>query len=386
MSEQPLRGALQPNRYSPTKTSKHLLTCTTPTCIIHPAYHLCCVARSNHIELISTETGEVLGKGRDLQHGIDLVTFTAGNQLLYSNAVSSHGGGTKQGMGSNDYHRETSVVMYYSFHDNRILTKFTGHFGKVTSLAMMPLKAGSHIYENTGSQATAPDTFVTGSNDGYIVLWDLRTGGAVHSTQTEQTQFGLFSFKTPVVAVQFDPSGNSLATVTQDQLTVFDVRKLDAATPVSVFPTLKQDTTKLSQKDKPVLHYKRLRMQFQANHRLLIYSLGSSLLAEANLTYEQLSVTDLQASHNITSILGLSPDGKYLCTSDRTAAHVLNVSRLDWKDCSAAGELDLSKLSLDNAVPWRGHKEQVVSCSWDTKTDLVISSSIKEDIFWTQAA
>eukprot|EP00252_Welwitschia_mirabilis_P016918 TRINITY_DN37676_c0_g1_i1.p1 TRINITY_DN37676_c0_g1~~TRINITY_DN37676_c0_g1_i1.p1 ORF type:complete len:319 (+),score=59.86 TRINITY_DN37676_c0_g1_i1:105-1061(+) len=78
----------------------------------------------------------------DKKHGVDLICFTHHpNSVIFSSRNAPE-----------------ESLQYLSLYDNRILRYFKGHRGRVTSLCMSPTN----------------DTFMTGSMDHTVRLWDLR--------------------------------------------------------------------------------------------------------------------------------------------------------------------------------------------------------------------
>lgn len=74
-----------------------------------------------------------------------------------------------------------------------MLQGFHGHSGDVTSLALAPSETGN--------------TFVSGSCDRTVLIWDMRTGQFVQSFDGHESD---------VNSVRFHPSGDAVATGSDD--------------------------------------------------------------------------------------------------------------------------------------------------------------------------
>ncbi|XP_057834917.1 protein ANTHESIS POMOTING FACTOR 1 [Cryptomeria japonica] len=78
----------------------------------------------------------------DKKHGVDLISFTHHPSCVICSSRNS----------------SEELLHYLSLYDNRILRYFKGHHGRVTSLCMSPIN----------------DSFMSGSMDHSVRLWDLR--------------------------------------------------------------------------------------------------------------------------------------------------------------------------------------------------------------------
>ncbi len=101
------------------------------------------------------------------------------------------------------------TLRYWSLHDNSYLRYFRGHSDRVDALAMSPVN----------------DCFLSGSVDGSVRMWDLRTN--VCQGLLKRRAGGR-------AAVAFDPQGLIFATTSQHQIKLFDSRSFDKG-PFSTF-------------------------------------------------------------------------------------------------------------------------------------------------------
>lgn len=100
------------------------------------------------------------------------------------------------------------TIRYLSLHDNKYIRYFVGHTKKVTCLCMSPID----------------DTFLSGSMDKTLRLWDLRTTGCQ----------GIMSLTSRPVAA-FDPEGLIFATgINSESVKLYDLRSYDKG-PFSTF-------------------------------------------------------------------------------------------------------------------------------------------------------
>lgn len=138
------------------------------------------------------------------KYGVDHINYThAGNTVIYaSNKVDD-------------------AIRYQSLHDNKYLRYFTGHTKKVVTLSMSPVD----------------DTFLSGSLDKTIRLWDLRSPNCQ----------GLMHLPGRPVA-SFDPEGLIFAAgINSEMIKLYDLRSFDKG-PFTTFcltPDKDCDWTKL---------------------------------------------------------------------------------------------------------------------------------------------
>lgn len=92
------------------------------------------------------------------------------------------------------------AIRYHSLHENKYLTYFKGHQGMVHSLCMNPQN----------------DTFVSGSLDGSIKLWDLKSPTLTASISIKGSPH-----------CSIDPSGKVLGVTSANAIRLYDIRMTD---------------------------------------------------------------------------------------------------------------------------------------------------------------
>jgi len=125
------------------------------------------------------------------KYGVDLIHFThAKNSAIYSST------------------KVDDTIRYLSLHDNKFIRYFPGHTKKVITLSMSPID----------------DTFISGSLDKSLRLWDLRSPNC---------QGMMHVGGRPVAA--FDPEGLIFAAgINSNQIKLYDLRSFDKG-PFSTF-------------------------------------------------------------------------------------------------------------------------------------------------------
>nr|ACM08992.1 WD repeat-containing protein 82 [Salmo salar] len=118
------------------------------------------------------------------KYGVDLIRYThAANTVVYSS------------------NKIDDTIRYLSLHDNKYIRYFPGHNKRVTSLSMSPVD----------------DTFISGSLDKTIRLWDLRSPNCQ----------GLMHLQGKPVC-SFDPEGLIFAAgVNSEMVKLYDLRSFD---------------------------------------------------------------------------------------------------------------------------------------------------------------
>lgn len=124
------------------------------------------------LHLYGVDTGELKKTVACKQHGTSLVRFTHHRHAVIVASTTLE---------------EEECIRYLSFHDLTYLRFFKGHRTRVCSMVMNPLS----------------DTFISGSEDGEVRLWDLRT----------PTCQAVLSLDTPLAHVDYDPQGLIFAAV-----------------------------------------------------------------------------------------------------------------------------------------------------------------------------
>jgi len=125
------------------------------------------------------------------KYGVDLIHFTHGkNSAIYAST------------------KVDDTIRYLSLHDNKFIRYFPGHTKKVVTLSMSPID----------------DSFISGSGDKTLRLWDLRS---------QNCQGMMHVGGRPVAA--FDPEGLIFAAgINSEQIKLYDLRSFDKG-PFSTF-------------------------------------------------------------------------------------------------------------------------------------------------------
>lgn len=118
------------------------------------------------------------------KYGVDLIRYThASNTAIHTST------------------KENDIIRYLSLHDNKYLRYFVGHEKRVVTLSMSP----------------ADDTFISGSLDNTIRLWDLRNDKPVGKLPTQSA---------PIA--NYDPEGLIFAVgVNSEYIKLFDSRQYE---------------------------------------------------------------------------------------------------------------------------------------------------------------
>ncbi|TNN84000.1 WD repeat-containing protein 82 [Liparis tanakae] len=138
------------------------------------------------------------------KYGVDLIRYThAANTVVYSS------------------NKIDDTIRYLSLHDNKYIRYFPGHNKRVTSLSMSPVD----------------DTFISGSSDKTIRLWDLRSPNCQ----------GLMHLQGKPVC-SFDPEGLIFAAgINSEMVKLYDLRSFDKGYNNSKCVTLEASFTPDSQ-------------------------------------------------------------------------------------------------------------------------------------------
>jgi len=157
-------------------------------------------------------------KKRDIaskKYGVDLIKYTHANNTAIHTST-----------------KENDIIRYLSLHDNKYLRYFVGHEKRVVTLSMSP----------------ADDSFLSGSLDQTIRLWDLR----------QEKSLAKLSFQGSPIA-NYDPEGLIFAVgINNEVIKFFDLRLYDKGPfntiriPPPVAP-LQWETLKFSPDGKQIL-------------------------------------------------------------------------------------------------------------------------------------
>lgn len=104
------------------------------------------------IRIYDCEKGLVKRELFSKKYGVDLIKYTHANNTAIHTST-----------------KENDIIRYLSLHDNKYLRYFCGHEKRVTALCMSP----------------ADDTFISGSLDNSVRLWDLKTEKGIGKVSTE---------------------------------------------------------------------------------------------------------------------------------------------------------------------------------------------------------
>ncbi|EGG20682.1 hypothetical protein DFA_00543 [Cavenderia fasciculata] len=137
------------------------------------------------IHLYNINSGDSQKQLYSKKYGVDLIRFTHHNDAIICASKNQW----------------DESLRYLSLHDNRYLRYFKGHRNKVVSLSMSPVN----------------DTFMSGSLDDTIRLWDLRTNVCQGIIRRNGRP-----------SLSYDPEGIILATaVSGNSIKLYDVRNFD---------------------------------------------------------------------------------------------------------------------------------------------------------------
>jgi COMPASS component SWD2 len=262
------------------------------------------------VHVYNTNTGEMQKVVYSKKYGVDLIRFTHNN-----NAVIC---ASKNGWDES--------LRFLSLYDNRYLRYFKGHRDKVVSLAMSPID----------------DTFLSGSLDDTIRLWDLRTNACQ----------GLLRRKgRPAVA--YDPQGLIFAVSSSvNTIKLYDVRSFDKG-PFSTF-----------QVDYHPIEWTSMKFTNDGKHILLATNENIIFLIDA---FDGQTVRKYQSFVNDNSSTieaSFSPDAQYVLSgSEDGTIHV-------WH-----------KESGQEVAVWTGHAGPVGVVQWNPKS-MMVASGCSSLVFW----
>lgn len=146
--------------------------------------HLITSSEDDQIIIYDVERGTQKRLLNSQKYGVDHIHFThTRNAAIHSST------------------KRDDAIRYLSLHDNKFIRYFSGHTKRVNSLAMSP----------------SDDTFISGSLDSSVRLWDLRSPNCVGIMQVQGK---------PVVA--FDPEGLVFAVgVHSEQVKLYDLKSFE---------------------------------------------------------------------------------------------------------------------------------------------------------------
>jgi COMPASS component SWD2 len=171
----------------------------------HSSGEFCATANANgSVQLFNCREGKLMRTVHSKKYGVDLLRMTHHNQSVLCSSKNT----------SNDHD-----LRYLSLYDNKYLRFFHGHTDRVVSLSMSPID----------------DAFISGSLDGTVRLWNLRS---------ERCQAVLripTSHGKGLACTAFDPTGVVFVATTGDDIRLFDVRQYDKGPFTSFKPELSSD-------------------------------------------------------------------------------------------------------------------------------------------------
>eukprot|EP00026_Physarum_polycephalum_P012220 Phypoly_transcript_12505.p1 GENE.Phypoly_transcript_12505~~Phypoly_transcript_12505.p1 ORF type:complete len:341 (+),score=32.28 Phypoly_transcript_12505:94-1023(+) len=254
------------------------------------------------VHVYNTGSGEMQKVILSKKYGVDLVRFTHTN-----NAVIC---ASKNGWDES--------LRYLSLYDNRYLRYFKGHRDRVVSLSMSPIN----------------DTFISGSLDDTVRLWDLRSNACQ----------GLLRRKgRPSVA--FDPQGIIFAIGSSgNTIKLFDVRSFDKG----AFATFNVEHHPIEWTS----------MRFSNDGKYILLSTNENcIFLIDSFTGAKLQTYTSFANDNASSLeASFSPDAQYVLSgSEDGSIHV-------WQT-----------LSGKEVAVWNGHAAPVGVVQWSPRAMMVAS-------------
>ncbi|KAL6052932.1 WD repeat-containing protein 82 [Balamuthia mandrillaris] len=276
----------------------------------HEGKYLVAANDDESIHMINTETGRQEKVIHSKKYGVDLVRFTHGEPNTVICASKN---------------QWDESLRYLSLHDNRYLRYFKGHRDRVVSLAMSPIN----------------DSFLSGSMDKTVRMWDLRTNACQGLLRHVERPSVAFDAPGLIFAVS---SNNSDASTT---VKLFDLRSFDKG-PFCTFnlrhniPTLQCTGMKFSGDGKFVL---------LSTNKPVLFLLDA-------FSGEQKQAYRGHVNNQDSALEGsFTPDAQYvLCGSEDGSVHV-------WH----------TETGQPKAV-WRGHVGSVAVTQWNPRFMMAASA------------
>eukprot|EP00741_Cyanophora_paradoxa_P016480 tig00020920_g15911.t1 len=217
-------------------------------------------------------------------------------------------------------------LRYLSLYDNRYLRYFKGHRDRVVSLAMSPVN----------------DTFISGSVDDTVRLWDLRTNVCQGVLRIRGRP-----------AVSYDPQGLIFAAAMQpNQVKLYDLRSFDKG-PFETFYV----------NDKQV---EWTTMKFSPDGKFVLLGTTEGTLYLLDAFEGKLVRTFRGVTNDMASVLesSFSPDSQFILAGSEDGTVLV------WS--TATGSL---------VATWRGHAGPVGCVQWNPKK-MVVASACTNLVFW----
>jgi len=268
-------------------------------------------ADDESVHLYDTNTGVLKKTLYSKKYGVNLIRFTH-NQ---AEVICASNNGWDES------------IRYLALQNNKYISYFKGHRDRVVSLIMSPVD----------------ETFVSGSLDETVRVWDLRASGCQ----------GLLRRK-GITSLAFDPKGIVLAAaVESNQVILFDLQSYEKG-PFAAFS--------LGHSRKLNLHT----MKFSSDGRYLLISTDDSIIylidaftgstVQTYQWYSSQSGTCREAS--------FSPDGQYVLSGSET------------------GEIHIwQTLTGKEVAVLQGHTSDVGVVQWNPKT-VMMASGCSSLVFW----
>ena len=228
------------------------------------------------------------------------------------------------------------TLRYLSLHDNRYLRYFKGHRGAVTSLEISPVD----------------DSFLSGSQDGSVRLWDVRAPECAGFLRLPPAA-------TPAVA--FDPEGIIFGVAVANPgrgsahaVKLYDARSYDKG-PFATFDLdLGNDNS---------LVFSSLAFSPDGGS-ILLSTTGEPLVVLDSMNGELRAILRGRLNEvNLPLQASYSPDGQYIVSgSENGAVHI-------WPAAPPT-----TSIAVDDFVALRGHPEPTLNVAWSPTSALIVSA------------
>ena len=271
------------------------------------------------IHVYSTERGALSSTLYSKKYGVDLIHFTH-----HENQVIT---GSK-----NEWDH---TLRYLSLHDNSYIRYFKGHRAVVTSLDLSP----------------TDDSFLSGSQDGSVRLWDVRSSEC-------QGFLRLPPGATPAVA--YDPEGILFGVAVanpstgQHAIKLYDVRSYDKGP----FATFELDLGADANLTFASLDFS------PDGASILLSTTGEPLVILDSMNGDLRAILRGRLNEAALPLIGsYSPDGKYVVSgSENGAVHVWSTT------------LDAGSVVAPEVATLRGHPEPTINVAWSPTSALIASA------------
>eukprot|EP00474_Spongospora_subterranea_P010120 CRZ10578.1 hypothetical protein [Spongospora subterranea] len=265
---------------------------------------LCAAYNDDSLSVINTTSGLLQKTLQFKEHGVSNVKFTHHKSAILCTANKSSNG----------------LIMYHSILDNRFIRMFHGHKDRVCSLALSPID----------------DSFISGSHDWTMNLWDLRSSSPQAILATG-----------PSPAVEFDPKGLIFACTSDSNVVrLFDIRSYKQG-PFASFGL--SGATSWHQ------------VVFSPDGGSIAVSSrsGSTVVLDSFTGDHRCTLSSYTNTAGIDIDVDFSPDGKFIATgSDHGVVHIYD---------SASGKQELALTG--------GHNRPVTAVQWNPVMAMIASGA-----------